>query len=45
MKIMAQLNNEINKKIKIQLTNPNNPLILYLLELNEEEYKNIFDKQ
>lgn len=45
MKIMAQLNNEINKKIKIQLTNPNNPLILYLLELNEEEYKNILDKQ
>ena len=45
MKLNIQLNNENNPIINIQITSPNDPLILYLLELTEIEYTKIMKEQ
>ena len=45
MIINVQLKEEQNKKIIIQITNSKDPLILYLLELNELEYQKIIEEQ
>ena len=45
MIINVQLKEEQNKKIIIQITNSKDPLILYLLELNELENQKIIEEQ
>ena len=45
MKINVQLKKEQNQIISIQITSPNDPLILYLLDMSEIEYQNIMKDQ
>lgn len=45
MKINLTLLNNITKKIIIQVTNPNDPLILYSLELSDIEYHQLKSEQ
>ena len=45
MKIKVFLNKSIIQTIKIQITNPKDPLVLYLLKLSEEEYVKIMKDQ
>ena len=45
MKISIEMAKENNPMISIQITNPNDPLILYILNLSEIEYQNIMKAQ
>ena len=45
MNIKVQLEQEKKTTIIIQITNPNDPLILYSLKLSELEYKKIIEEQ
>ena len=45
MKISIEMAKENNPMISIQITNPNDPLILYILDLSEIEYQNIMKEQ
>ena len=45
MKISIEMVKENNPMISIQITNPNDPLILYILNLSEIEYQNIMKEQ
>ena len=45
MEIKVELDQDQKSTIIIQITNPNDPLILYSLELSEIEYKKIMEEQ
>ena len=45
MTLNAALMQKENQIVNIKITNPNNPLILYLLELSEIEFKALIEEQ
>ena len=45
MKLNIESTKDNNSTISLQITNPNDPLILYTLILSEIEYQNIMKEQ